>query len=134
MSSHEFERPSQVNTAEMFRIRARASGTPGAEGGPAEQAQDLARLLRRYPDLAPVCKHIEENAFFDAHAAKAVVIQAQHDEGFMRSRPGVLHGALIVADSTLLRRFDREELGLPPSEGSDRAIDGHLPFLVRPAA
>lgn len=136
MSSQAFDTPpTHSNTAEFFAIRPRTevANTANAMSPESQQALDLDALMKRYPELAAIRRYIEETEFFETKPAKVAVIQEHHYEGFMRSRAGVLHGALVIANCELLRRFDRPDLGLQSEAASPGAIDSHLRFLVRDA-
>lgn len=116
--------PSDSNCSEPFLIRSRESLL---------QDVSLAGVLRKYPELTPVKQFFETDARFEKADATLHVIQMWHHLGFMKGEPGILQGALVVADFELIRRFDREDLALEKQADSAKALDSHLQFLVRPA-
>lgn len=116
---------------EDFVIHARqrcqsAKCRPAAED---QQALDLAKLMRNFPQLAAVRQYIENEPRFETYSCRVHVFQEQIREGFMVSRPGVLHGAVIIADLHLVRRFDRQDIGLERFEESEMAINSHLNYI-----
>lgn len=109
--------------AEIVRVRSRFSSVQGS---------DLQGLVKRFPELAPVQAYIQTDSRFDLEAAKVIVVEDHISTGFMTGRRGALHGALVVIDFELVKRFERADLGLSEQPESTAALDRHLPYHARP--
>ena len=95
------------------------------------QNKGLERLVQIHPELVEVKRFIESDARFEADAVW-VHVNCQHRQlEFMQGEEGMLNGALLVADRKLLKRFDREDLGLSKDESASEALDRHIPYVAQ---
>lgn len=95
------------------------------------QKKGLERLLQIHPELVEVKHFIESDARFES-AAVWVHVNCQYRQlEFMKGEEGMLNGALLVADRRLLKRFDRQDLGLSKEESASEALDRHIPYVAQ---
>ena len=125
---------SSVREDVVVHARQRCQSAKCQPSADISQARDLDKMMKVFPELAAVRQYIENEPLFENKSCRVHVFYEQIREGFMTSRQGVLHGAVIVADLHLVRRFDRQDLGLERIEHSELSINSHLNYISYTAA